>query len=60
LVTPAGALYEAGAQLAQKKVAFYDVALTMDTGIYAAGEVHTSQASCSGVVGGVVRPVYFV
>jgi hypothetical protein len=21
---------------------------------------HTSQASCSGVVGGVVRPVYFV
>jgi hypothetical protein len=44
LVTPAGA----------------DVTLTMDTGIYAAGEVHTSQASCSGVVGGVVRPVYFV
>jgi hypothetical protein len=39
---------------------FADVTLTMDTGIYAAGEVHTSQASCSGVVGGVVRPVYFV
>jgi len=60
LVTPAGAVYEAGAQMAQKKCVFADVTLTMDTGIYAAGEVHTSQASCSGVVGGVVRPVYFV
>jgi hypothetical protein len=35
------------------KCVFADVTLTMDTGIYAAGEVHTSQASCSGVVGGV-------
>jgi hypothetical protein len=129
LVSPDGTVYEAGAQMAQKKCVRVDVTLSLDTGIYAANEVladtqvisnvfrandvggelesvtvididyqtaandamtlcvgnlrrllkpvtgtrnlavavttggaptHTSQASCSGVVGGVVRPVYFV
>jgi hypothetical protein len=42
LVSPDGTVYEAGAQLAQKKCVTVDV-------------THTSQASCSGVVGGVAH-----
>jgi hypothetical protein len=59
LVSPTGTVYEAGAQMAQKKCAFFDVTLTMDTAIhlrcgrpsiYAAGEVmavHRSSPMCS-------------
>jgi hypothetical protein len=34
LVSPTGTVYEAGAQMAQKKCAFFDVTLTMDTAIH--------------------------